>query len=187
MKKLTLLFAILAALLVPASHAYAATAARVYFCYDLTGGGTGALDKIDGTALKNQDLAVVPVPDDKVYYYWLDADSGLAESSPDVITPDTNAGDKRWILIPGGSGLTQEQVEDYFGAMLSGNMETFIAVSYQDDDGTVDFVVPVKDEDTMVSDSDTHLATQQSIKAYVDGKTANSSNWDTAYGWGDHS
>ena len=30
----------------------------------------------------------------------------------------------------------------------------------------------VKDEDDLVSDSDTHLATQQSIKAYVDGQVA---------------
>ena len=62
--------------------------------------------------------------------------------------------------------LTQEQVEDYVGGMLDGT-ETFIDVSYDDTDGNIDFVVPVKDEDNMASDSATHLATQQSIKAYV--------------------
>ena len=51
--------------------------------------------------------------------------------------------------------------------MLDGT-ETFIDVSYDDTDGNIDFVVPVKDEDNMASDSATHLATQQSIKAYVD-------------------
>lgn len=65
--------------------------------------------------------------------------------------------------------LSQEQVEDYVGGMLDGT-ETFIDVSYDDTDGNIDFVVPVKDEDAMGSDSATHLATQQSIKAYVDGK-----------------
>ena len=65
--------------------------------------------------------------------------------------------------------LSQEQVEDYVGGMLDGT-ETFIDVSYDDTDGNIDFVVPVKDEDNMASDSATHLATQQSIKAYVDGK-----------------
>ena len=37
--------------------------------------------------------------------------------------------------------LTQEQVEDYAGAMVSSNTETLITVTYQDDDGTIDFVV----------------------------------------------
>tara|TARA_B100001250_G_scaffold239429_1_gene205744 strand:- start:955 stop:2484 length:1530 start_codon:yes stop_codon:yes gene_type:complete len=63
--------------------------------------------------------------------------------------------------------LTQEQVEDFVGGMLDGT-ETFITVTYDDTDGNIDFVVPVKDEDNMASDSATHLATQQSIKAYVD-------------------
>ena len=42
------------------------------------------------------------------------------------------------------------------------------------------------DEDNMASDSATRLPSQQSVKAYVDSSTANSSNWDTAYGWGNH-
>ena len=37
-------------------------------------------------------------------------------------------------------------------------------------DGTLDLVVPVLDEDNMASNGDTHLATQQSIKAYVDSQ-----------------
>lgn len=61
-----------------------------------------------------------------------------------------------------------EAVQDIVGAMVTGNTETFITVTYEDSDGTLDFVVPVKNEDDMASDSDTFLATQQSIKAYVD-------------------
>ncbi len=68
--------------------------------------------------------------------------------------------------------LTQEQVEDYVGGMLDGD-ETFITVAYDDTDGNIDFTVPVKDEDNMASDSASHLATQQSIKAYVDSQSAN--------------
>ena len=67
--------------------------------------------------------------------------------------------------------ITQEEVEDHVGGMLDGT-ETFIDVSYDDTDGNIDFVVPVKDEDNMASDSATHLATQQSIKAYVDDKVS---------------
>jgi hypothetical protein len=64
--------------------------------------------------------------------------------------------------------LTEEQVEDYVGAMFSSNTETFITATYEDGDGTIDLVVPVLDEDDMSSDSAANLATQQSIKAYVD-------------------
>ena len=67
---------------------------------------------------------------------------------------------------------TQEEIEDFVGGMVTGNTETFITVSYRDSDGTIDFEVPVKDEDNMVSNSATHLATQQSIKAYVDTEVA---------------
>jgi len=67
---------------------------------------------------------------------------------------------------------TQEEIEDFVGGMVTGNTETFIAVTYRDSDGTIDFEVPVKDEDNMSSNSATHLATQQSIKAYVDTEVA---------------
>tara|TARA_R110002096_G_scaffold2689_3_gene13816 strand:+ start:5806 stop:7947 length:2142 start_codon:yes stop_codon:yes gene_type:complete len=70
-----------------------------------------------------------------------------------------------------GASVNQEQVEDIVGGMLDGD-ETFITVTYDDTDGNIDFTVPVKDEDDMASDSATHLATQQSIKAYVDAQVA---------------
>lgn len=68
-----------------------------YGATSLTGGGTGALDAIDGTDLANLDAAFV-VTLSYIYFYSLDVDSGASESSPDVISPDTNAGNKRWIL-----------------------------------------------------------------------------------------
>jgi len=68
--------------------------------------------------------------------------------------------------------LTQEQVEDFVGGMLDGD-ETFITVTYDDTDGNIDFTVPVKDEDNMASNSASHLATQQSIKSYVDTEITN--------------
>ncbi len=37
--------------------------------------------------------------------------------------------------------LSQEQVEDFAGAMVTGNTETLITVTYQDGDGTTDFAV----------------------------------------------
>ena len=65
-----------------------------------------------------------------------------------------------------------ENVEDLVGAMFTSNTETFITATYDDSDGTLDFVVPVLDEDNLASNSATHLATQQSIKAYVDTEVA---------------
>ncbi len=41
----------------------------------------------------------------------------------------------------GGATLTEEQVEDFVGGMVTGNTETGITVTYQDSDGTLDFVV----------------------------------------------
>ena len=68
-----------------------------YYKQLITGGSGTALDGINGTSLKNLDPAFVTVSN-VLYVYQLDSTSGAAESSPDVIAPDTNAGDKRWIL-----------------------------------------------------------------------------------------
>ena len=54
------------------------------------------------------------------------------------------------------SQLTSEQVQDIIGPMFSSNTETFITVTYDDSDGTLDLVVPVLDEDNMSSDSAIH-------------------------------
>ena len=62
----------------------------------LTGGATGALDAVDGNSLSDGDIAMV-FSGSTIYFYELDATSGAAESSPGIIAPDTNPGDKRWI------------------------------------------------------------------------------------------
>lgn len=70
-----------------------------YPATSLTGGAVGALDYIDGTGLADGDGAIVIVGGDSIYFYVLDADSAAAESSPSVIAPDANAGDKRWVQV----------------------------------------------------------------------------------------
>ena len=42
--------------------------------------------------------------------------------------------------------LTEEQVEDFVGGMVTGNTETGITVTYQDSDGTLDFLVHTQTE-----------------------------------------
>ena len=96
--------------------------------------------------------------------------SSNTETNISVTYDDTN-GKLNFSSTDTNTQLSQEQVEDFVGGMLDGT-ETFISVSYDDTDGNIDFVVPVKDEDNMASNSATHLATQQSIKAYVDTEVA---------------
>lgn len=71
----------------------------IYHCVNLTGGiNSTYLDYADGNSLLDKDRAFVIVAG-VAYLYELNATSGAAESSPNVIAPDTNAGTKRWILI----------------------------------------------------------------------------------------
>jgi hypothetical protein len=66
--------------------------------------------------------------------------------------------------------LTEEQVEDFVGGMLTGNTETGITVTYQDADGTIDFVV--------ASQTDENFTTADHSK--LDGIEANADVTDTA-------
>jgi len=75
---------------------------KTYTKYVLTGGGTGALDAIDGDFLANNYRAMV-ITDDGVYHYKLDATSGATEDGFNIIAPDDNAGTKRWILKRGSA------------------------------------------------------------------------------------
>ncbi len=80
-------------------------AAVIYGFNALTGGTEGCLDAIDGGILADGDMAV-GISAGVYHSYSLDADSGADESSPTVISPDANAGDKRWILASGTSSAS---------------------------------------------------------------------------------
>lgn len=76
-------------------------AVNIYPAISLIGGGEGSLDSIDGDGLASGDGAIVITMIEGHAYnytYRLDSTSGAVESSPDIISPDANAGDKRWIL-----------------------------------------------------------------------------------------
>lgn len=103
---------------------------KVYFGKTaLTGGAATALDYIDGSddgdtdhhALTDGDIAIVNVSGVS-YVYRLNATSGAAESSPNTISPDTNAGNKRWILQPAyiQPGAVVQVVNTQTGAYASG-------------------------------------------------------------------
>ena len=50
--------------------------------------------------------------------------------------------------VPPDTQLTTEAVQDLVGAMVTGNTETGITVTYEDGDGTLDFVVGTLNQDT---------------------------------------
>lgn len=70
----------------------------------------------------------------------------FAEGSNITIT--TNASTDT--LTIASTQLTEEEVEDFVGGMINGNTETGITVTYEDSDGTLDFVV---DDTTFAGDT----------------------------------
>ena len=109
-------------------------AANIRWFTVLTGGGSGALDKVDGDNLSDGDGAIViDKANDKAYFYTLNATSGAAESSPSTISPDTNAGTKRWILVKVGEFDTlvdteaemETQLTDVTNIIVSTEIDTF--------------------------------------------------------------
>ena len=88
---------------------------KAYWASALIGGTTGCLDKIDGADLADKDIAIVGDSTTTAYIYWLDDDSGASESSPSIISPDTNAGNKRWLLL----GLIASGITLVDGSSLS--------------------------------------------------------------------
>ncbi|MFB5622443.1 MAG: hypothetical protein ACE5RH_00440, partial [Nitrosarchaeum sp.] len=95
-----------------------AYASRFYGCTSTTGGGSGALDALDITAvsapntnnLSNGDGAIV-VTSSGAYIYYFDSTATDAEASPDYVRPDDYATAGVWIRVV--SGVTGD---DYYSA-----------------------------------------------------------------------
>lgn len=111
-------------------------AAIVYYRQVLTGGGVTALDAVDGALLNDGDPSFV-FTGSSFYCYRLNATSGAAESSPDIIAPDANPGNKRWIL----------QAVQNVGPAIYSNIigDTTLATSYEYNDsaGTNTHTLPL--------------------------------------------
>jgi hypothetical protein len=66
-----------------------------------------------------------------------------------------------------------EVIQDTVGAMVTGNSESGISVEYQDDDGTLDFVVGTLNQDTTGNAATATLATvANTVKTVTDGSDA---------------
>ena len=96
----------------------------------------------------------------------------LIDSATSGIDIDYDDNNNQLTLSVDLSEIT-EAFTDKVGGMVDGGTESFINVAYDDTNDRLDFTVATKDEDDMASDSNTHLPTQQSVKAYVDTETAN--------------
>lgn len=93
----------------------------------ITGGTTGCMDSIDGASLEEGYTCEVTISTFISYRYRLNATSGAAESSPDTISPDTNAGNKRWILVASFNQKTTTDASPTFvTAKLSGLTDGYI-------------------------------------------------------------
>ena len=72
--------------------------------------------------------------------------------------------------------LTNEQVQDIVGGMLTGNTETGITVTYQDGDGTIDFVVGTLNQDTTGNAATATTATNANHISVADNEDTNENN-----------
>lgn len=85
--------------------------------------------------------------------------------------------------------LTDEQVQDKVGAMVTTtNTETLISVTYQDATGDIDFIVDndLANYSNVTSNFSIGAHTTTLPIGSITGFTDNSTNWNTAFGWGDH-
>ena len=82
---------------------------KTYGRIALIGGSSGALDEYDADNLNEGDRCLTVLSTGEYYFHRLNATSGAAENSPDVIKPDSGGGtspytgDKRWLLIELGN------------------------------------------------------------------------------------
>jgi len=88
--------------------------------------------------------------------------NGIAASATNVTNNNQLTNGAGYIT----STLTEEQVEDFVGGMVTGNTETGITVTYQDSDGTLDFVV--------ASQTDNNFTT--TLKNKLDGIATGATN-----------
>lgn len=129
-------------------------AADGYGATGLTGGTSGKLDAIDVTldAVDNADVATV-YTNGVVYFYYFNASSGAAESSPDTIKPDLDSGvaysgDGRWIL------------------------QGVYAATFQSASGTS--ITEFSTDGTLAGNSDNATPTEKAVKTYVDATVQSS-------------
>ena len=128
--------------------------------------GTTSFGLIETANINNDAITTQQIADGTIVNDDINASAAIAQSKLNIANATTSAAgylsatDKSKLdgiaagatnvtntnQLTNGAGfitatLTQEQVEDYVGGMVTGNTESGITVTYQDSDGTLDFVV----------------------------------------------
>jgi len=161
-----------------------------YGAVGLTGGTTGMLDDIEGSFLVNGDGAlVIDNTTGKFYFYILDADSAATASSPTIIAPASNPGDKRWLLQYSSDTLgvlaearewTAQQNFNEIAITSSSN-----SVAWNLD--TAQAAVHVLTENTTIAAPTNMNAGGTYILRVVQGAGVYSLSWNAAFEWGEES
>ena len=126
---------------------------------EVTSTGDGATEVSDDV-IDEANLKISNAPTDG---YVLTAQSG-------------NTGGLTWEATTGtNTQLTEEEVEDFVGGMVTGNTETGITVTYQDQDGTLDFAVASQTDENFTT---TFKGKLESIDSNAD--VTNSTNVNAA-------
>lgn len=157
------------------------SASSLYWKSNISGGLAGYMDAISGSGLNDGDVCVV-VSGTNFYFYILDVDSGLSESSPTVISPDISAGTKRWVLISyNGEYIQADTIDDD-----SLDFTDITLVDFTNDAG---FLTSQTSHADVVQDGDfasQGIMLRGASSGVYSILTDSSANWNTAYGWGNH-
>jgi hypothetical protein len=96
-----------------------------------------------GNSLSNVDIADLANGTDGELITWdaAGAPAVVAVGTATHVLTSNGVGVAPTFQANAGGGFTQEEIEDFAGAMWTGNTETGITVTYQDADGTIDAVV----------------------------------------------
>lgn len=121
MKKLVYIFSILLALCLASPQVNAA----VFKAATCLTGSANCLDAISGSGLSAGDGAVVVYNDGGTYkgYLYVVVESSATEDVPNVITPDTSAGTKRWHLT---HSITADTYADLVAKWASGSCSGYL-------------------------------------------------------------
>lgn len=158
---------------------------KFYGATALTGGGTGAVDKINGSKLNEGDMCIVYQSSAVNYVFVLDADSAAAESSPDVIKPDRNAGDKRWLQV--GFFSTRSTPTEWEGQQNFNEAaitSTTNAVAWDLDTAQCAYLNMA--ENTTIS-APTNMNAGGTYVLRIEGDGSSTLAWNAVFDWGEQS
>lgn len=115
---------------------------------NIIAGGTAFMPR------NKRDATSAPTSSDDEQNGWLVGSRWWdTTNDKEYVCMDKTKGAAVWVETTASAGtqLTQEEVEDFVGGMVSGNTETGIAVTYDDSNGKLDFVVSTAD---IIADAD---------------------------------